>query len=113
MALSATRVYGERSGPAQWAGLALLAAGLLVFFGDQRRHAAAASYDLRSALVVLAAVVWATYALQKQLLMRLNAMQILLAIYVAAALLLLSFARPSTVLALDPLHACGCSHSAR
>ena len=106
MALGAIRVFGERFGPAQWAGLALLAAGLLVFFADQRRHATAAGYDLGSALVVLAAVVWATYALlQKQLLMRLNAMQILLAIYVAAALLLLPFARPSTVLALDPLHA--------
>ncbi len=106
MALGAIRVFGERFGPAQWAGLALLASGLLVFFGDQRRHATAAGYDLGSALVVLAAVVWATYALlQKQLLMRLNAMQILLAIYVAAALLLLPFARPSTVVALDPLHA--------
>lgn len=106
MALGAIRVFGERFGPAQWAGLALLATGLLVFFSDQRQHTAASGYDFGSALVVLAAVVWAAYALlQKQLLMRLNAMQILLAIYVAAALLLLPFAQPMTVLALDPLHA--------
>jgi drug/metabolite transporter (DMT)-like permease len=106
MAVGAIRVFGERFGPAQWAGLALLATGLLVFFGDQRRHATVGGYDLGSALVVLAAVVWAAYALlQKQLLMRLNAMQILLAIYVAAALVLLPFAHPLSVLRLDPLHA--------
>jgi drug/metabolite transporter (DMT)-like permease len=104
MALGAIGVFGERFGAAQWAGLALLTVGLLVFFDDQRRHAAD-GYGPGSALVGLAAAVWAAYALlQKQLLMHLNAMQILLAIYVAAAMLLLPFARPTTVLALDPLH---------
>lgn len=105
MALGAIRVFGERFGPGQWLGMALLVAGLLLFFRDQRGHAGGGSYDLGSALVLLAAVVWAGYALlQKQLLMRLDSMQVLLAIYLAASLALLPFARPATLFALDPLH---------
>ncbi|MFZ5637758.1 MAG: DMT family transporter [Pseudomonadota bacterium] len=105
MALGGIAVFRERFLAAQWCGLALLVAGLLLFFRDQRAHATSGGYDLGSALVALAAVVWAIYALlQKQLLMRLDSMRILLAIYVAAALLLWPFARPSALLHLGGMH---------
>ncbi len=105
MALGAIRVFGERFGAAQWFGLALLIAGLLLFFNDQQHSATNADYGFGSAMVVVAAIVWAVYALlQKQLLMRLNAMQILLAIYLIAAIALLPFAHPARLLDLDRLH---------
>lgn len=105
MALGGIIVFGERFGRAQWFGMALLAFGLWLFFDDQRQRADNAAYGIGSAWVILAAVVWAVYALlQKQLLMRLNAMQILFAIYVLAALALTPFAQPRALLALDPLH---------
>jgi drug/metabolite transporter (DMT)-like permease len=112
MALGGIFVFGERFGAAQWAGLCLLLTGLGVFFFDQlRAHghdagALAGGYGSGSAFVVLAAVVWAVYALlQKQLLMRLSSMQVLLAIYALCALLLWPFASPSTLLRLDAAHA--------
>lgn len=109
MALGGIVVFGERFRAAQWLGLALLVAGLLLFFRDQLAHADAApghagagAYITGSLLVVLAAVVWAVYALaQKQLLVRLGSMQVLLAIYVAATLLLWPAAHPSHLLRLD------------
>jgi drug/metabolite transporter (DMT)-like permease len=105
MALGGILVFGERFGRAQWLGMALLAFGLWLFFDDQRQRSTSADYGIGSAWVILAAVVWAVYALlQKQLLMRLNAMQIMCAIYVLAALALTPFAQPRALLALDPLH---------
>lgn len=113
MALGGIWLFREPFRAAQWAGLALLVAGLGLFFHDQlhqawAREAAAGSarhaggYVLGSALVVVGAVVWAVYALaQKQLLVKLGSMQVLLAIYVAAAVVLLPFATPRALLALD------------
>ena len=116
MTLGGIVVFGERFRAMQWLGLALLLAGLGLFFRDQLVHAwareAAATtaahsgdYVLGSAFVVIGAVVWAVYALvQKQLLVRLGSMQILLFIYAAASVLLLPFARPSALLAMDGFH---------
>ena len=105
MALGGVFVFRERVAAAQWAGFALIATGLLLFF-DEQRGGRGEGYALGAGLVVLAAVVWAVYALlQKQLLLRLTSMQILAAIYLLAALLLWPFARPSTLLQLDALHA--------
>jgi len=100
----------------QWLGLALLTAGLGLFFRDQwlqhaqqagAAHAAqTGTYVWGSLLVVAGAVVWAVYALaQKQLLLRLGSMQILCVIYVFAAVVLLPFAHPATLLQLDATHA--------
>ncbi len=106
MAMGGIVVFGERFGRAQWFGMALLAFGLWLFFDDQRQHTMSPDYGAGSTWVILAAVVWAVYALlQKQLLMRLNAMQILFAIYLLAALALTPFAQPRALLGLDPLHA--------
>ncbi len=105
MALGAIRVFGERFGPTQWLGLAVLIVGMWLFFDDQRRHAGGAGYSVGVALVALSAMAWAVYALlQKQLLVRLDPMRILLVIYIAASLLLLPFSRPASLLELDAPH---------
>jgi len=108
MALGGIVVFGERFARGQWAGLAIIAAGLALFFADQWRGGDGGThgYLLGSGLVVLAAVVWAVYALaQKQLLLALDSPAILWVIYVAATLVLWPFARPSTLAALDANHA--------
>jgi drug/metabolite transporter (DMT)-like permease len=109
MALGGILVFGERFRRAQWLGLALLVAGLGLFFRDQMLHVDATpghagthAYLVGSSLVVLGAVVWAVYALaQKQLLVKLGSMQILGVIYVVATLLLWPFAHPSQLARLD------------
>lgn len=108
MALGGIWVFGERFRAAQWLGMALLVLGLGLFFRDQLAHAGAGAaahdagnYVAGSLLVVLAAVVWAVYALaQKQLLVKLGSMRILCVIYVIAALALWPFAHPSQLAAL-------------
>lgn len=112
MALGGIFVFGESFRAAQWAGLALLVGGLALFFRDQLAQAGAMAvqsgggYVFGSLLVVIAAVVWAVYALaQKQLLMKLGSMQVLAVIYVIAAIALSPFARPATLLTLDATHA--------
>lgn len=105
MALGGIVVFRERFAAGQWFGLGLIVGGLLLFFGEQQGRRGE-GYALGAALVVLAAVVWAIYALlQKQLLMRLSSPAILCAIYALSALVLLPFATPSRLLQLDALHA--------
>lgn len=107
MALGGIFVFRESYRPGQWLGLAIIAAGLLLFFRDQSVQTTVGrqEYAWGSALVVAAAVVWAAYALiQKQLLTRLSSPAILLFIYVVASVLLLPLAQPSRLLALDARH---------
>jgi drug/metabolite transporter (DMT)-like permease len=105
MALGGIAVFRERFGGGQWLGLILIVIGLLAFFRDQQ-SGGSEHYALGAALVVLAAVVWAAYALlQKQLLVRLSSPAILWVIYAFAALLLWPFAAPSTLATLDGMHA--------
>ncbi|MEO6250295.1 MAG: DMT family transporter [Luteimonas sp.] len=106
MGLGGIWVFGERFRIAQWLGLALMVGGMLLFFRDQLTTAGGTpDYLLGSGLVVVAALVWAGYALlQKQLLLKLGSMQILLLIYLVCSLVLLPFTHPSTLLRLDGLH---------
>ncbi len=107
MALGGILVFRERFAFAQWAGLALVAIGLMSFFADQTRQTVgiASNYMLGAAIVLAAAIVWAVYALlQKQLLNHLGSQHLLLFIYVAAALLLTPLAQPARLLELDALH---------
>ena len=107
MALGGIFVFRESYRPGQWLGLAIIAAGLLMFFHDQRSQllTGAHQYALGSGLVIIAAVVWAGYALiQKQLLLRLSSSAILLFVYVVASLVLLPLAQPSRLLELDARH---------
>jgi drug/metabolite transporter (DMT)-like permease len=107
MALGGIWVFRERFTFGQWAGLALIVAGLVAFFADQLARPAAPGerYVFGSALVGIAAIVWAVYALaQKQLLMHFSSAQVMTFIYVVAAIALLPFARPGALLQLDALH---------
>ena len=104
MALGGIFVFRERFNGWQWAGLAVITFGLALFFRDQL-DIGARGYLAGSALVIVAAVVWAAYALlQKQLLLRLSSPAILLFIYAVASLALLPLATPSALLQLDGLH---------
>ena len=104
MALGGIFVFRERFNGWQWAGLAVITFGLALFFRDQL-DVGARGYLAGSALVIVAAVVWAAYALlQKQLLLRLSSPAILLFIYVVASVALLPLATPSALLGLDGLH---------
>lgn len=105
MALGGIFVFGERFSKGQWLGLGLVAGGLLLFFDDQRaRQGAGSDYGTGAALIVLAAVVWAIYALlQKQLLRQLGSQAILWGIYALAGLVLLPFADVAAMLTLSSL----------
>lgn len=108
MALGGIFIFRELYQFGQWCGLAIIACGLVLFFGDQLKGSAQGTqvYLMGSAAVVLAAVVWAGYALiQKQLLLRLSSQTILFFIYAVASLLLLPFSHPQKLLMLDSTHA--------
>ena len=98
-------IFEEAFSRMQWIGLAVLVAGLLLFF-NQRLPALLSLTGAEAAgvgLVIVAGVVWAAYALaQKQLLVQLTSVNILLLIYLGAAVLLLPLARPATILELSP-----------
>lgn len=100
-------IFREPFSRMQWIGLAVLAAGLLLFF-NQRLPALLAlsgAEALGVGLVVVSGIVWAAYALaQKQLLVSLSSVNILLLIYVGSAVVLLPLARPAAILSLSPLH---------
>ncbi len=107
MALGGIFVFGEPYRLGQWCGMAITAFGLGLFFRDQLvghtipLHA----YLVGSGAVIVAAMVWATYALiQKQLLLRLSSPAILLAIYVIASIVLLPLAHPAALPAMDFRH---------
>lgn len=107
MALGGIFVFRESYRLGQWLGLAIIVLGLGLFFRDQLRGGGGSSngYLLGSAFVLVAAVVWAVYALiQKQLLLRLSSPAILLFIYALASLVLLPFSHPARLLGLDAGH---------
>ncbi len=90
--------FGERFGRAQWTGLGILVAGLLLFFNDRLDQVVDihGDYGRGVTLVVAAAVVWAAYALaQKRLHTTLRSDVVLLVIYVSAVPLLLPASDPS------------------
>jgi len=107
MALGALVVFRERYAIWQWLGLVAVVSGLSLFAHDQwRQQPEQAAYLAGSAWVLLAAVVWAFYALaQKQLLVRLSAAAILGFIFVVAALVLTPFVQPRKLLDLDATNA--------
>jgi drug/metabolite transporter (DMT)-like permease len=99
-------VFGERLAGVQWAGFAILAAGLVLFFNDRLPELMrpAEGLGLGVALTVAAAVSWAVYGLtQKQLLRHFSAQQVLFMIYVGATVILLPAARPAGIAGLDGL----------
>ena len=107
MALGGIFVFREPYRFGQWCGLVIIAAGLLMFFRDQLHDTGQATRDylIGSGYVVVAALVWAIYALlQKQLLQHLGSPPILLFIYIVASLALWPLSHPGALLALDAKH---------
>lgn len=106
MAVGGILVFRERFGPGQWLGLGLVCVGLWLFFRDQLALQGGGPDYVRGALtIVLAAVVWAIYALaQKQLLNALSSPLILWVVYALASVVLLPFSQPARLLELDLLH---------
>ncbi|MEZ5466006.1 MAG: DMT family transporter [Lysobacteraceae bacterium] len=106
MAMGGLLVFGERFSRGQWLGLLVLLTGLGLFFRDQLLVLGGnPRYLIGAGVMVAAAIVWAVYALaQKQLLGRLGSATIMLFIYAVACVLLLPWASPSQLLALDAKH---------
>ncbi len=100
-------VFKERYTLYQWVGLGILTLGLVLFFHEQLKTVltAQATYLLGNAILVIAAIAWAIYALvQKQLLRQLPSASIMLVIYGGCTILLSPFATPQRLLTLSPLH---------
>lgn len=107
MALGGIFIFRERFSTWQWLGLLVVFCGLLMFFRDQLFGSmlSASGYVLGALLIVIAAIVWAAYAMaQKQLLNTLSSPAILLFVYACASVLLLPTAAPASLLQLDGLH---------
>lgn len=107
MALGGIFVFREPYRLGQWIGLGIIVLGLCLFFRDQLKGGGESmhGYLIGSGFVLVAAVVWAVYALiQKQLLLRLTSPAILLFIYALASIALLPFSHPARLLALDAGH---------
>jgi len=104
--LGAVLMFRESFRPAQWAGFAVLVAGLLLFFNERLPELArpADGLGLGVALTIAAAVAWAVYGLaQKKLHEHFSSQQVLWIIYVGAVALLLPVSAPAAVLELDGL----------
>lgn len=99
-------IFRERYTLQQWLGVGILICGYVVFFREQLTNLITAqeTYIFGSVLIVLAAAVWAVYALaQKQLLQSLSSAQIMLLIYGECAVLLMPFANIKAIFQLDNL----------
>ncbi len=97
-------VFGERFLARQWAGFAVLLAGLLLFFHDRigTLLGSFGAETLGVVVIVISALFWAGYALaQKQLLASYSSNSIMWMIYTCAAVLLLPFSAPPAVSQLD------------
>jgi len=107
MGLGALVVFKERYTRSQWIGLGVLSLGFSLFFHEQLTSliSAQTQYLIGSTIVVLAAAVWAVYALvQKQLLQQLPSESIMIILYGGAAVLYTPLATPQSLLTLSPLH---------
>jgi drug/metabolite transporter (DMT)-like permease len=99
-------VFHEKLAGIQWAGFAILVAGLLLFFNDRLPELLRPTdgLGLGVALTVAAAISWAVYGLAQKLLSRhFTAQQVLFMIYVGATLVLLPTAHPGEIAGLDGL----------
>ncbi len=103
LAIGGLVVFRERFNRSQWTGLALLIAGLGIFFSDQliALFANAERYLFGCAVMFAASLTWAIYGLaQKQLLTHLPSQALMLCIYIGCALCLTPLAEPQQIVAL-------------
>jgi len=101
-------VFHERFTAIRWVGFVLLIVGLALFFNrrlPELMHPTE-GLGLGVALFALASFVWAIYGLaQKWMLRHLQSQQILLLLYIGAAIVLSPAARPSVILKVDTVQA--------
>ncbi|MCU0545482.1 MAG: DMT family transporter [Oscillatoriaceae cyanobacterium Prado104] len=104
MGLGGLVIFKERYTNRQWFGLSVMVAGFVMFFHEKLRILIGSQthYLVGSAIVIIAAALWAVYALaQKQLLQKLPSSSIMLIIYGGCSLLFSFFARPRSLLTLN------------
>lgn len=107
LSLGALLIFKERYTLFQWLGLGVLTLGFALYFHAQLNtlFTVKNTYLLGNAILVLAAIAWAIYALaQKQLLQKLSSSTTMLIIYGGCALLFSPLAKPQMLLTLSPLH---------
>ena len=104
--LAGLRLFGERFSRGQWAGFAILLAGLLLFFNRRLAELATFRGELATGvgLLMLSSILWAGYGVaQKKLLGGLTPLQVLLLLFLGGSALLLPMAEPLQVLEADGL----------
>lgn len=105
--LGAIAIFKERYTLRQWAGMAVLVLGFVLFFNEQLRTliTGASNYLIGSSLIIIAAAAWAVYALaQKQLLQQLSSANVMLIIFGGCALIFSPVAAPQKIFTISPLH---------
>ena len=105
--LGAIAIFKERYTLRQWAGMAVLVLGFVLFFNEQLRTliTGASNYLIGSSLIIIAAAAWAVYALaQKQLLQQLSSAYVMLIIFGGCALMFSPVAAPQKIFTISPLH---------
>lgn len=105
--LGAIAIFKERYSLRQWAGMAVLVLGFVLFFHEQLRTliTGASNYLIGSSLIIIAAAAWAVYALaQKQLLQQLSSANVMLIIFGGCALMFSPVAAPQKIFTISPLH---------
>jgi len=93
-------VFKERFSGMQWLGFAVLITGLILFFHDRLLELSNLTGDLGIGVLflTLAAFIWAVYGLaQKRLQRTLGPQQILLILYIGAALALIPTTAPGSI----------------
>jgi drug/metabolite transporter (DMT)-like permease len=100
-------IFKERYTRYQWMGVGVLITGFIGFFAEQLKvviFAESQQYIIGTIMVIIAALTWAVYALiQKQLLTKLDSTHIMWVIYGGCGIIFGIFAKPDTLLQLDPI----------
>lgn len=102
--IGALVIFRESFAPLQWLGLGIFLAGLMLFFNKELIPLLQwrSTQTTGVLYIVVAASVWAAYALaQKQLLNNMGSQRILLCVYIAAVILFFPASHPAQLLSLD------------
>jgi drug/metabolite transporter (DMT)-like permease len=106
LSLGGLMIFKERYTRYQWIGVGVLIAGFIGFFAEQIKIFGSENdqYIRGSLMLILAGLSWAIYALiQKQLLTKLESTHIMWIIYGACGLFFWIFAKPQTLIELNPI----------
>jgi drug/metabolite transporter (DMT)-like permease len=106
LGLGGLLIFKERYTRYQWMGVGVLTTGFIGFFAEQLKVLFAESerYIIGSIMVIIAALTWTVYALiQKQLLTKLDSTHIMWVIYGGCGIIFGIFAKPATLLQLNPI----------